>query len=88
MYRKFKIEYSLARNMFSRSNTDFYMADMTSEGVNEYTYIIFDIEYSLGRNMFSRSYTDYCEAYLTSDGVSEYAYEVHDRGLICQKYVQ
>ena len=36
MYRKFKIEDSLARNMFLRSIMDFCMADVTSDGVNEY----------------------------------------------------
>ena len=36
MYRKPKIEDSLARNMFLGSNMDFCMADVTSERVNEY----------------------------------------------------
>ena len=36
MYRKPKIKDSLAKNMFLVSNIDFFMADVTSEKVNEY----------------------------------------------------
>jgi len=36
MYRKFKIEYSWGRNMFSRSNMDFFVDEVISEGINEY----------------------------------------------------
>jgi len=36
----------------------------------------------------SVGHIDYGQANLTSDGVNKYVYEVHDRGLICQKYVQ
>jgi len=37
--RKFMIEESWIRNMFSRSNMDYCMADVTSEGINEYIHI-------------------------------------------------
>jgi hypothetical protein len=36
MQRMFKILYSLARNIFSKSNMDYCLADLTSEGGNEY----------------------------------------------------
>jgi hypothetical protein len=36
MYRKFKIEHSLARNMFRRLNMDSCLVGKTSEEVNEY----------------------------------------------------
>ena len=36
MYRKPKIEDSLAKNIFLGSKMDFCMADVTSERVNEY----------------------------------------------------
>jgi len=35
MHRKFMIEDEVARNMFSRSNMDFCMGKVTSEGVKE-----------------------------------------------------
>jgi len=36
MYKKIMIEDSWVRNMFSRSNMEYSMADVSSEGVNEY----------------------------------------------------
>jgi hypothetical protein len=33
MYKMFKIEYSMERNMFKRLNMDYCMIEITSEGV-------------------------------------------------------
>ena len=49
--------------------------------------IKFNIEYSLARTMFRRSNIDYCLAHGTSDEVNEDVQKIHDRGLICEKYV-
>jgi hypothetical protein len=38
MHGMSKILYSLARNMFNRSDMDYFMTDVTSEGVNEYAW--------------------------------------------------
>jgi len=35
LYRKFKIKYSFARNMFTMSKMDYCMSDVTSEVVNK-----------------------------------------------------
>jgi len=35
LYRKFKIEYSGARNMFTMSKMVYSMSEVTSEGVNK-----------------------------------------------------
>ena len=42
MYEKFKIEYSLARNMSFRSNMQYCLANVSSEGVNEFIQKVHD----------------------------------------------
>ncbi len=42
MYGKFKIEYSFARNMFSKSKMEYCLDDLTSDGVNEYVQKVHD----------------------------------------------
>jgi hypothetical protein len=67
--KKKKIEDPLARNMFIRSNMDYCIAEVTSEGANMYR--MFNIEYSLAKNMCSRLNMDYCMAEGTSERVHE-----------------
>ena len=85
MYRKFKIKSSWVKNMFSRSNVDYCMADVISEGVNEYK-----IQYwiTFGQNYVQKwSKMQYYMADVSSDEDNEDVQKIHDRGLICEKYV-
>ena len=70
MYRKPKIEDSLARNMFLGSNMDFCMADVTSEKVNEVYMERSSFEYSLARKKFSMSNMDFCQDDITSEDIN------------------
>jgi len=63
MYRKFNIEYFLARNMFIMLNMD-----NLTPGVSEKNQTFED---PLARNMFIRSKMDYCMANVTSEVVNE-----------------
>ena len=69
--RKFIFEDSWVRNMFSRSNMDFCMAEIKSEGVNESEQKV-QIGGLLGQKMFSRPNTDFYMADVTSEGFNEY----------------
>ena len=42
IYKNFNVEYSLASNMFSQSNTEYCVAYLTSDGVNEYVEKVYD----------------------------------------------
>ena len=67
MHRKSNlINYSLTRNMSIRSNTQYYIADISLEGVNEYVLKVNDWGL-ICSNMFSRCNMGSCMADLTSE---------------------
>jgi len=63
---KFNIEYSLARTMFRRSNIDYYLADGTSDTVNEYVWNIHE-RGLICEKMSIRSNIQYSMAEITSE---------------------
>ena len=70
MYEKIKFENSLARNMFSRSNMDSSMADMTSEGISKYLSKVQD-RVLLAWNMSIVSNIQYSLTDVSSEGINE-----------------